>query len=119
MLRCQQPRYFHPFPRKEQTMRKAETSEMLYSDTARMEALPIHLVDDGQGASQLPSEFESVLLAIAGHDLRQPLQAIQCVHDLFGSRERSESELRVLRYGQTAIDRLNDQLDQILNALRP
>ena len=100
-------------------MRKTETSGMLYSDTARMEAWPIHLVDDGQGVSQLPSEFESVLLAIAGHDLRQPLQAIQSVHDLLGSRERTESELRVLRYGQTAIDRLKDQLDRILSALRP
>ena len=100
-------------------MRTTETSRTLHSDTAQMEAWPIHFVDDGQGASDLPSEFESVLLAIAGHDLRQPLQAIQSVHDLLGSRERTESELRVLRYGQTAIDRLNDQLDRILSALRP
>ena len=99
-------------------MRKTESSGMLYSDTAWMEAWPIHLVDDGQGASRLPSELESVLLAIAGHDLRQPLQAIQSVHDLLGSSERTESELRVLRYGQTAIDRLKDHLDQILSALR-
>ena len=100
-------------------MRKAETSGMRYSDTTRMQAWPSHLEGDGKGASQLSSEFESVLLAIAGHDLRQPLQAIQSVHDLLGSSERTESELRVLRYGQTAIDRLKDQLDRILSALRP
>ena len=34
-----------------------------------MEGWPIHAVDDGQSASQA-SEFEIVLLAIAGHDLR-------------------------------------------------
>jgi hypothetical protein len=31
-----------------------------------------------------PSEFESVLLSIAGHDLRQPLQIIQTVHGFLG-----------------------------------
>ena len=30
-------------------------------------------------------EFETVLLAMAGHDLRQPLQILQYVHDRFGN----------------------------------
>jgi two-component system, OmpR family, phosphate regulon sensor histidine kinase PhoR len=92
--------------------------ELPHSRTARMEGWPIRSVSDGQIEPQQPSEFESVVLAIAGHDLRQPLQAIQSVHDLLGSGERTEAELRILRYGQTAIDRLRDQLDQLISALR-
>jgi two-component system, OmpR family, phosphate regulon sensor histidine kinase PhoR len=64
------------------------------------------------------SNFERVLLAIAGHDLRQPLQIIQSAHELLGLGIRTSSELRCLRSGQNAIDRLKDQLEQILTALR-
>jgi signal transduction histidine kinase len=64
------------------------------------------------------SNFEAVLLAIAGHDLRQPLQVIQGAHELLGLGVRTSSELRYLRSGQNAIDRLKEQLEQILTALR-
>jgi signal transduction histidine kinase len=64
------------------------------------------------------SEFESVLLAIAGHDLRQPLQVIQNVHDILGRGLRTASELRLLQYGRSAVERLKDQLDELLAALR-
>jgi two-component system, OmpR family, phosphate regulon sensor histidine kinase PhoR len=65
-----------------------------------------------------PSEFESVLLAIAGHDLRQPLQVIQSAHDFLGRGVRTTSELRLLRLVQSAIDRLRDQLDELVAALQ-
>src|SRR5271154_5338679 len=65
-----------------------------------------------------PSEFESVLLAIAGHDLRQPLQVIQNAHEFLGRGVRTRSELRQLRLVQTAIDRLRDQLDELVAALQ-
>jgi two-component system phosphate regulon sensor histidine kinase PhoR len=64
------------------------------------------------------SDFESVLLAIAGHDLRQPLQVIQSAHELLGMGVRTSAELRHLRSGQNAIDRLKEQLAQLLTALR-
>ena len=64
------------------------------------------------------SNFEAVLLAIAGHDLRQPLQVIQSAHELLALGIRTSSELRCLRSGQNAIDRLKEQLEQILTALR-
>jgi len=64
------------------------------------------------------SNFEAVLLAMAGHDLRQPLQVIQSAHELLGLGIRTSSELRYLRSGQSAIDRLKEQLEQILTALR-
>jgi signal transduction histidine kinase len=62
--------------------------------------------------------FEAVLLAIAGHDLRQPLQVIQAAHERLGRGVRTSSELQYLRSGQNAIDRLKEQLEQILTALR-
>jgi two-component system, OmpR family, phosphate regulon sensor histidine kinase PhoR len=63
-------------------------------------------------------EFETLLLAMVGHDLRQPLQIIQNVHDHLGDVARTGPELRLLQLGQSAIDRLTEQLDQLLNALR-
>jgi two-component system, OmpR family, phosphate regulon sensor histidine kinase PhoR len=63
-------------------------------------------------------EFEATLLAIAGHDLRQPLQILQNVHDRFGNYFRTEAELRLLRIGQGAIHQLREQLDALVRALR-
>ena len=66
------------------------------------------------------TEFESVLLAIAGHDLRQPLQIIQNAQEFLGRGDRTMTELRQLRYGQieSAIGRLSDQLDELVAALQ-
>ena len=64
------------------------------------------------------SDFEALLLAIAGHDLRQPLQIIQSAHELLGVGIRTKSELRHLASGQIAINRLTEQLDQLIAALR-
>src|SRR5258708_36584202 len=68
--------------------------------------------------TQQASDYEALLLAIAGHDLRQPLQAIQSAHELLGLGIRTKSELRLLRSGQHAVDRLTSQLDQLLAELR-
>jgi two-component system, OmpR family, phosphate regulon sensor histidine kinase PhoR len=67
---------------------------------------------------QSAANFEAVLLAIAGHDLRQPLQVIQAAHERLGLGVRTSSELLYLRSGQKAVDRLKEQLEQILAALR-
>ena len=63
-------------------------------------------------------DFGSVLLAIAGHDLRQPLQMLQSANELLGVGLRTSSELKYLRSSQDAIDRLGDLLAQLLTALR-
>jgi signal transduction histidine kinase len=68
--------------------------------------------------AQENSEFDSVLLGMAGHNLRQPLQIIQSAHDFLRLGVRTNSELRLLRSGQSAIDRLKEQLDQFAIALR-
>jgi two-component system, OmpR family, phosphate regulon sensor histidine kinase PhoR len=62
--------------------------------------------------------FETLLLAIAGHDLRQPLQILQSANELLGLGPRTSFELRLLRSGQDAIDRLKEQLAQLVTALR-
>jgi two-component system phosphate regulon sensor histidine kinase PhoR len=66
----------------------------------------------------LVPDFESVLLAIAAHDLRQPLQVIQSAHELLGLGHRTSRERRLLQTGQEAIDRLKVQLQQLQTALR-
>ena len=84
---------------------RAATRSFTWSSSAKLEA------------QQVP-DYGSILLAIAGHDLRQPLQAIQSSHELLGLGVRTNSELRLLRSGQHAIDRLTAQLDELLAALR-
>jgi two-component system, OmpR family, phosphate regulon sensor histidine kinase PhoR len=63
-------------------------------------------------------EFEATLLAMVGHDLRQPLQTIQYVQERLNNGVRTGDELRLLRVCQNAIDGLTKQLDQLLEALR-
>jgi two-component system, OmpR family, phosphate regulon sensor histidine kinase PhoR len=63
-------------------------------------------------------QFETTLLAMAGHDLRQSLQVLQNVQDRFNKGSRTSAEFRLLKVNQTAIDRIAKQLDQLLEALR-
>lgn len=65
-----------------------------------------------------PSEFQSVLLAIAGHDPRQPLQVIQGAHEFLGRGIRTTPERRQLRPGQSVIDRLRDQLNELVAVIQ-
>ena len=97
-------------------VKATETSGSL--GAARIAKQPITWSMTAKADPQKVSEFEFVLLAIAGHDLRQPLQVVQSAHDLLGHGVRTESEQRLLRSGQSAIDRLRDHLDQLLAALR-
>jgi two-component system, OmpR family, phosphate regulon sensor histidine kinase PhoR len=67
---------------------------------------------------QKPSEFETLLLAMAGHDLRQPLHVIQGALDALAKSGRTEADVRMLQFGQNAVDQLRDQIDQLLAAMR-
>src|SRR5258706_9375283 len=86
--------------------------------TPRMPTRPMTWSMTAKAKPHKPSEFEFVFRAIAGHDLRQPLQVIQNVHDILGRGVRTASELRLLQYGQSAVERLRDQIDELLAALR-
>jgi signal transduction histidine kinase len=71
----------------------------------------------GTEEAQQRANFEAALLSIAAHDLRQPLQLIQYAHERLGFGARTETELRLLELGQYGIDRMTEQLDQLLGAL--
>jgi signal transduction histidine kinase len=79
-------------------------------------------VSNGEGqrtrVPKQPNEFRSVLLAMAGHDLRQPLQAIMSSYEWLARRLATSSEQEYLRRGRAAITRLSDQLDLLVEALR-
>jgi signal transduction histidine kinase len=68
--------------------------------------------------AQRSSEFDSVLRAIAAHDLQQPLQTIQSSYELLSLGARTNAELRVLLSAQNAVASLREQIGQLLTALR-
>jgi signal transduction histidine kinase len=101
------------------TQRHVEATEgSAICGVPRMPKQPITWSMTAKANPHIPSEFESVLLAIAGHDLRQPLQVIQHAHEFLSRSARTKSELRLLQFAQNAIDRLRDQLDELVGALQ-
>jgi two-component system phosphate regulon sensor histidine kinase PhoR len=79
---------------------------------------PVTLETAGRADPQRTNDFQAVLLAMVGHDLRQPLQIIRSSHELLGIGVRTKSEQNLLQTGRHAIDRLCGQLDQLLGAVR-
>ncbi len=63
-------------------------------------------------------DFHLTLLAIAGHDLRQPLQIFSNTYSWLSRRVTRASEARYIHHGELAIARLTEQLDQLVEALR-
>jgi two-component system, OmpR family, phosphate regulon sensor histidine kinase PhoR len=88
------------------------------SDAARMPARPLTWSMTAKAKPHRTSEFQSTLLAIAGRDLRHPLQVIQCTHEYLGRGVRKTSDLHKLRSGRGAIDQFRDQLDELVAALQ-
>lgn len=70
-----------------------------------------------QDTLQGGSDFAAMLLAIAAHDLRQPLQTMQYVHNSLRRAARSTSELNLLGLSQMAINKMSQQLKELLGAL--
>jgi two-component system, OmpR family, phosphate regulon sensor histidine kinase PhoR len=67
---------------------------------------------------QRAKEFYALLLGMAGHDLRQPLQVIQNAYDWLGHQLGPTCERTQLERGERAIARLSEQLDRLVGALR-
>jgi signal transduction histidine kinase len=63
-------------------------------------------------------DFYAAVLAMACHDLRQPLQVITGSHELMARRLVSDPELRYLERAQRASAELAEKLDQLVDALR-
>jgi signal transduction histidine kinase len=60
----------------------------------------------------------AALLAIASHDLRQPLQVIMGAHDILAKILNSQVEQTQLARVESATSKLSDKLDQLVDALR-
>jgi signal transduction histidine kinase len=75
-------------------------------------------VNGRNGFAEADSDFSATLLAMAGHDLRQPLQVITSAHDLLrqilhGDRQREE-----LARAADAAARLSGMLSRLVEALQ-
>jgi two-component system, OmpR family, phosphate regulon sensor histidine kinase PhoR len=64
------------------------------------------------------NEFHVALLAMAGHDLRQPLQVLLSSYDWLSQRVDKDLAWEYLDRGQSAITQLIEQLDHLVSALR-
>jgi two-component system phosphate regulon sensor histidine kinase PhoR len=63
------------------------------------------------------AEFQSVLLAMAGHDLRQPLQVILSGYAFLSRNPRDDRERLCIERGKLAIAQLTDQFNHLIDAL--
>ena len=69
-------------------------------------------------SSRRANDFCAALLAMAGHDLRQPLQILVGVHGWLDHRLTGDSEREHLRRYGVAIAQLTKQIDHLVDALR-
>lgn len=85
-----------------------------------MNAMDFHVQGGGGGVLELQrtSDFQAALLGMAGHDLRQPLQVIQGAYEWLSRKIDSAPERARLERGERAIQRLTEQLDRLVGALR-
>ena len=69
-------------------------------------------------ADQAASDFSATLLAMAGHDLRQPLQVITSAHDVLAQTLASEEQREELSQAEDATAQLASMLGQLVEALQ-
>lgn len=63
-------------------------------------------------------DFSAMLLAMAGHDLRQPLQVLTTAHDVLAAILENDSQREALMRAEVAQARLATMLRQIVEALQ-
>src|SRR5580700_12198515 len=64
------------------------------------------------------SDFSAILLAMAGHDLRQPLQIITSAHDVLAQILHSDKQREELARAADAAARLASMLNQLVEAMQ-
>lgn len=69
-------------------------------------------------ADQAAADFSSTLLAMAGHDLRQPLQIITSAHDVLARSLQDDEQRKELVRAGDATSRLAAMLGQLVEALQ-
>lgn len=70
------------------------------------------------GDLERPGDFNALLLAMAGHDLRQPLQVILNVYERLAGHHTEGREREYIERGELAVAQLTKQLDHLVTALR-
>ena len=77
-------------------------------------------IDDGASreTDQPASDFSATLLAMAGHDLRQPLQVITSAHDVLAPTLDSEEQREELARAADATAALAGMLGQLVEAVQ-
>jgi signal transduction histidine kinase len=71
-----------------------------------------------RGADQAASNFSATLLAMVGHDLRQPLQVITAAHDVLAQTLDREEQHEELARAADATAELAGMLGQLVEALQ-
>jgi two-component system, OmpR family, phosphate regulon sensor histidine kinase PhoR len=74
--------------------------------------------DTRSGIKAGGGEFPATLLAMAGHDLRQPLQLITSAHDVLGQILHSDEQREELARAEDATAQLASMLGQLVEALQ-
>jgi two-component system phosphate regulon sensor histidine kinase PhoR len=72
----------------------------------------------GYNAEASENDFSATLLAMAGHDLRQPLQVITNAHDALARSQMSEEQREELMRADNATKQLAIMLGQLVEALQ-
>jgi signal transduction histidine kinase len=70
------------------------------------------------GAAGRENDFSATLLAMAGHDLRQPLQVITSAHDVLQQILHGDKQREELTRAADAAARLGSMLSQLVGALQ-
>lgn len=74
--------------------------------------------DVSRDKDQADSDFSATLLAMAGHDLRQPLQVITSAHDVLAQTLDNEEQRKELIRAENATKQLASMLGQLVEALQ-
>ena len=75
-------------------------------------------VNGRNGLAEADSDFSAMLLAMAGHDLRQPLQVITSAHDVLRKILDSDKQREELARAADAAARLGNMLNELVGEMR-
>src|SRR5262245_22474557 len=107
-------------PGEDEMLREHQYRDMRYRNRPYdpSTAQPVHTETrlTSSGGAIPARTFQALLLGMAGHDLRQPLQVIQSTHEWLESRVGAPEKVRLMR-SQRAITRLVEQLDGLIGAM--
>src|SRR5216117_3180977 len=73
-------------------------------------------VQDRKPKTLVTQEFQTTIVGIMGHDLRQSLQVIQGTYSLLRSRLEQMPQQAWLDRGERAVTKLTEQLDCLVDA---